>query len=199
MKTETTKSSPEQIWDQLTPIFSNWRGVRPRKHWLNTGLSERVGAKRVRLLEGGESGRKYFDLTKNCSVEDLEYLYVRARVNFEQVTSAARLAIISNVTSVIGAFVLVNQIFPGKIAEQLETLASSEPTQIAITIAISMSLVFCISLIIILFVVGGVGQARDLKHLLELGLARRKVETEGNDKDGIRSAIEQPLADNLLN
>jgi len=109
----------EAIWDKLAKVFNNWAGIRPRKNWLITGLSERAGYKRLRVLEDGKEAAKFFDITKDLNRRELRYLLKRAELNFEQAYSAGRIATVINSTAIIGIVVLFNQIFPGAIAKYL--------------------------------------------------------------------------------
>ncbi len=185
--------SIEQIWDELASVFSNWRGVRPRRHWFTTGFSERLGPARMRRLEGGEDGRRFFQMIENCSVNELEYLHRRAVINFEQVSAAARLAIIMNITSVIAMFVLINQLFPGSIGGMIASAFTGNDAAFAGGL---IAFIF-VSLFILTYCLGGINMARDLKHLLELALARRKISpTDKSYEDALD--VTAPLSDTLL-
>ncbi len=181
----------EAIWDKLSKIFNNWAGIRPRKSWFTTGYSERAGYKRLRILENGREAVKFYDITKDLNMRELRYLLKRAELNFEQAYSAGRINNVISGTAVIGMVVLFNQIFPGTIAKHLfEPLMSNlhRPAAIFVILCYLSALLFFIGNLSYSF--GGTAQARDLKHLLELSLARRdfhdgKRNSEDTDKENI--------------
>jgi len=105
----------EATWDKLAKIFNNWAGIRPRKNWVTTGLTERAGHNRLRVLEDGKEAEKFYVLTKDLNDRDLRYLLKRAELNFEQAYSAARLSTVLNGTILIGFLVLFNQMVSGVI------------------------------------------------------------------------------------
>ena len=171
----------EATWDELAKIFNNWEGIRPRISWLTTGLSERAGYKRLRVLEDGKQAAKFYDITKDLKTRQLRYLLKRAELNFEQAYNAGRISMVINGSAVIGFVVILNQIFPGAIQSFFKFLFLSlnNPTStldvIGSVISLSSFLMGIITLIVVLsYSYGGTAQARDLKHLLELSLARRE-------------------------
>lgn len=176
----------EATWDRLAKVFNNWAGIRPRKSWFKTGLTERAGFRRVRILEDGKEAAKFFDLTKDCTERELRYLLKRAEINFEQAHAASRVNTVLNGTVLIGFIVLFNQIFPGLIAETIKRLFQvSFGFDLAVSLAIMLSGLLMI-IIILSYSHGGTAQARDLKHLLELSLARREFHGgKRHNKDGM--------------
>jgi len=169
----------EETWDALAHQFRNWRGVRPRKSWFVSGLTERAAPTRLRLLEGGPDGKRFFELTKSLDTRDLCYLLVRAEINYEQAQAAARISIILNVTVIIGFIVLINQVFPGRIGSLFVELTLSEILFWLNMLIIILSVMIAVSS----YVYGGAAMARDLKNLLELALARRDFKSTRNATD----------------
>ena len=183
----------EATWDTLAKIFNNWAGIRPRKHWFTKGISERAGYNRLRMLEDGKQAAKFYDATKDLKTRELRYLLKRAELNFEQAYSAGRITTVLNATVMIGIVVLLNQIFPGELGKFFIEVISSVNSSNAIY-AIASLLCFLIGIVSLITVLsysyGGTAQARDLKHLLELSLARReyydgKRHNEDTDKENI--------------
>jgi len=77
----------------------------------------------------------------------------------------------------IGIIVLFNQIFPGELAKLFVDIVASFNTSNAIFGIMSLLcfLIGVITMIVVLsYSYGGTAQARDLKHLIELSLARRE-------------------------
>ena len=190
---ETTQNL-EVIWDELAKTFNNWAGVKPNISWVKFGVSERAGAKRLRVLENGKSAKTLYELTKNLTQRDLRYLHKRAEVNFEQAQAAGRVGTILNGTLLVGAVVLLNQIFPGAIAEVLKLTFLSPWGAYKIYMLITSFLAVLMSVTVLSYSYGGAAKARDLKHLLELSLARREFYEgrrgdEGEDKNILRESL----------
>lgn len=195
---DTKPDSVEAIWDKLAKEFRNWNGVKPRWSWVRTGLSERAGYKRLRILEGGEQAKVYFSLTKTLSGRELSYLHKRSLANFEQAQAAARSATIMNLTIFIGALVIFNQIFPGMIAKVALTLMQSNDS-LGVWLAVITTAMFLIMVIGVLsYSYGGTAQARDLKHLLELSLARRALKDDNVSASSDDGGIGSDLRENFI-
>ena len=187
----------EKIWNKLAKVFRNWNGMKPRWAWFKTGLSERASCNRVRILEGGEQAKTYFSLTKSLSAQQLNYLQVRAQVNLEQAQAAARWATILNLTIFMGVLLIFNQLFPGLIAQKVsELLQSGDIGLIALVVATVIWILLTI-IIVLSYSQGGTSQARDLKHLLELSLARRALRaSQSNSEDA--ADIRSDLRENFI-
>jgi len=183
----------EASWDELAKIFNNWAGIRPRKSWFTAGVSERTGYKRVRVLESGKQAAKFYDITKDLTERELRYILKRAELNLEQAYSAGRITTVLNATVIIGVIVLFNQIFPGEIGKFFkEMIASFDSSDafLGVTLLLGLLMGLAIMIIILSYSYGGTAQARDLKHLIELSLARReyydgKRHNMDNDSEGI--------------
>jgi len=187
----------EAIWDQLAKEFRNWNGVKPRASWIKTGLSERAGYNRLRILEGGRQAKLYFSLTKDLAGRELNYLHRRAEVNLEQAVVAARLATILNLTVFIGALVIFNQLFPGLIAKYALGMMQGGDAAAVIISIFTIALFFATVIGVLSYSHGGTAQARDLKHLLELSLARRAL--RGSDgKEDENAGLDTDLRENFI-
>jgi len=179
MDADKTTNDIEVIWQKLLKAFSNWKAVKPKKSWLKTGLSERLGYRRMENLERSLSAKTFSELTQNLSDDELKYLHNLSRINLEQVTPAARISLIINVTSIIAFFVLVNQMLPGYIAEIMQDLTRQGPnTPLAYGILAGFITFIPIGIFITMYCFGGVAGARDLKNLIELKLARRNLDID---------------------
>jgi len=186
----------EKVWDNLAKEFRNWNGVKPRKSWAQTGLSERAGYNRLRILEGGKQAKIYFSLTKDMSRKELNYLHARASANLEQAQGAGRIATILNLTIFIGAIVIFNQIFPGLIAKTALGLFRSDDGIGVMLAIITTSLFFLTVIGVLSYSHGGTSQARDLKHLLELSLARRDLKKQESQSEAAN--ISTDLRENFI-
>lgn len=192
----TEEKTVEHTWDSLADQFHNFRGVSPRWSWLKNGLSERADRRRVKLLEAGREGRGFQSIVKKCTLHEIQYLLRRSEVNLEQAQAAARVIVVTNVTIFIGFFVLVNQFFPGFLKDILE---SAERNELFSYIGLFIGLI-CLTTLIVSYAHGGVAQARDLKHLLQLEIAKRnfnmgQIASNGSYED---TTIESDLRNNFL-
>lgn len=194
---ETPEPSIETVWDKLTRVFSNKSALRLRRAWFQSGVAERTAAKRLRLLEGGREGKAYFKITQDLSPRDLRYLYARAVVNVELAQNAARVNIVLNVTAIIGFVVLTNQMFPGLFQDYFrDALAETNPIDKALSLLIPL-LIAVVSLSILIYSQAGVAAARDLKHLIQLSLARRDYDV-AEDENNVPSNSVDDLRENFI-
>lgn len=188
----------ETIWDQLTARFSNLNGLKPSTSWFKSGMSERVGHKRVRLLEGRSQARFVSNKLRDLSLDDINYLSTRSIVNLEQAQSAARTTTVLNTTIVIGAIVIFNQIFPGMISDVIkETLSNDNLLDVVLNILISICSI-ALMIGVTAFSHAGAAQARDLKHLLDLELGRRHAFVKSTPAHGSETGIVDDLKDNFI-
>ena len=153
-------------WKPLAEIFTNLSAIRPRRTWLGTGMSERLGAYRMdRLLRSREAVR--FDAAvAGLSRDDLRRLSGMARINLEQAQAASRITIFLNVTILVAALVLSNQLAPG----WLRLLWETGDAGLRVTIATGAVALMGVWAGVSAYSWGGVAAARDLKHLLEIRL-----------------------------
>lgn len=193
-----SESSVDIIWDQLAKRFNNLSGMKPNKSWFKTGMSERTGYKRVRILETGAQAQLFASLTDGLRLPELSYLRCRAIVNLEQAQAAARSATIFNATLIIGIVVVFNQIFPGAIGQMIQGVINTG----SMFEMISGVLIFVCALIIATSVTGyshaGVVQARDLKHLLDLTLAHKGNTVKMTSNQIENNSITTDLRKNFL-
>lgn len=194
---QTQKPSIETVWDKLARVFSNKSALRLRKAWFQTGVAERTAAKRLRLLEGGREGKTYFKITQELSLRDLRYLYARAVVNVELAQNAARVNIVLNVSTVIGFVVLLNQMFPGLFQDYYRyAVAETNPIDQALSLLLPL-LIAVVSLSVLIYSQAGVAAARDLKHLLQLSLARRDYDVAEDENNVLSSSVDD-LRENFI-
>jgi len=144
-------------------------------------------------LESGKQAAKFYDITKDLTERELRYILKCAELNLEQAYSAGRITTVLNATVIIGVIVLFNQIFPGVIGKFFkEMIASFDSSDafLGVTLLLGLLMGLAIMIIISSYSYGGTAQARDLKHLIELSLARReyydgKRHNMDNDSEGI--------------
>ena len=152
-------------WERIERIFTNASGIRPGKGWMS-GLSERVGAKRVSRLLSRPEAKALDAVVAGVSVSDLRRLREMGRINFEQAQGAFRLTVFSNVTILVALLAISNQIAPGWIAEFWAAADSTERAAHLSGVVVGV----IISAWITFYAYSGVSSARDLNHLLDLHL-----------------------------
>jgi len=179
-------TSVDKVWDELLVEFSNWKMVKPKKNWISKGMPNRINHSRMQSLMKSPMAKAYFEKTKDFSDSEFRHLNTLSRINLEQVTPAARLTMIMNVSTLLGFFLILNQVFPGFIGRALSgflrgDFASANAQGIAYAIVCMMIFFIPFAAGVTLYCYGGVSGARDLKNLTELSLSRRGI--SGNNEN----------------
>ncbi len=168
-----TKTSVEDLWDDIVALFSNKIGSRHAVKVMTTGLSPRLGHLRVRNLEKTESAQKLNELTRDLALEDLKYLYSRAIVNKDQAEAAARITIALNVSFVVGAIFFLNLISPNFLNIALENIIEGKAPFYLIFFTAVMALYMVFGIFHFARSFAATNTARDLENLLHMELAKR--------------------------
>ena len=198
-KLKPIKSAPATVFDAggvwacLRQCFTIWDAVRPKRSW-SAGFSSRMGSDRLSKLVDGGPARKAARILDGLDARELRRIRAAAEVNLEQAQGAARVAVLSNITVFLGGIVLLNQLFPGVLAE----LWNSDDDEWRgawragiVTGAILFPVMF---MWVASYAYAVVASARDLKHVVELHLAGvedGRLSTpgpEGSPLDDLRSA-----------
>lgn len=170
----------DKIWEELLIAFSNWKMVKPKKSWLQSGMPNRINHHRMMRLKNSSMAKTFFKTTKDFSDDEFKYLHTLTKLNLEQVTPAARLTMIMNVTVIIGLFVILNQALPGYLAEILGRFFDgnyANSHERGLTYAAIFGLLSFIPFAsgVTLYYYGGIAGARDLKNLTEFSMGRRGI------------------------
>ena len=169
-----TVSITDGAWPKLQAIFSARSVLRPGLKWFTSMGMERLAGNRLDILLGARGARKAAPLLEGLPESELRRLLALARINFEQAQATARLAVLLNITGVIAALVLSNQLFPGWVADYMVAEDAVDAVLIAIVVLIGVG----IALYYGLYALGAVVGARDLQHVLEIHLLNRKADAE---------------------
>ena len=186
-----TASAADRLWREAMHLFSNFRGMRPRKSWAS-GLSVGTGPKRLERLTGSKGAAQLMPKLEALSDRELSIFRTYARINLEQAEAAMRLSLIANITIPVGFLVILNQFFPGTVQKVFEY--SGPEAMLA-----GFGLVAVILLMLIWYSYAGVFQARDISHLAAVAAAKRGAgasdEKDGGDGDeaGPLEAVEPLL------
>ncbi len=179
MTEDATRATANSVWAEATSLFSNVRGMRPRRSWF-TGLSVGAGRHRLERLTRSKAAGKL--MPRILALPDAEFAVFRTyvQVNFEQAQSAMRLTLIANITIPVGFLVIANQFFPGLVQDFID-FTSLDATLIALGTA---GAALCLA---IWYCYAGVFQARDLAHLTAIAAAKRGADPQtgvnGDDID----------------
>lgn len=180
-----------ELWREAMRLFSNFRGMRPRRSWMS-GLSVGTGPKRLERLTASKGAAQLMPKLERLSDRELSIFRTFARINLEQAEAAMRLSLIANITIPVGFLVILNQFFPGTVLELVE-YAGPEAMLVGVGLAAGLLL------ILIWYSYAGVFQARDISHLAAIAAAKRGAgasdqEGSGNsDETGPLEAVEPLL------
>ncbi|RIJ25817.1 hypothetical protein D1224_01470 [Henriciella barbarensis] len=186
-----TPTTADQLWRDTMRVFSNFRGMRPRKSWLS-GLSVGTGPKRLERLTNSKGAAQLMPKLEALSDRELSVFRTFGRINLEQAEAAMRLSLIANITIPVGFLVILNQLFPGPVQNVFEY--SGPEAMLG-----GIGLVAVILLMLIWYSYAGVFQARDISHLAAIAAAKRGAglsdEKDGGDGDeaGPLEAVEPLL------
>ena len=188
---EGAASTADRLWREAMHLFSNFRGMRPRRSWAS-GLSVGTGPKRLERLTGSKGAAQLMPKLERLSDRELVIFRTYARINLEQAEAAMRLSLIANITIPVGFLVILNQFFPGTVLELVE-YAGPEAMLVGVGLAAGLLL------ILIWYSYAGVFQARDISHLAAIAAAKRGAgvsDQEGSgdsDEPGPLEAVEPLL------
>ena len=179
MTGNSPQPSADAVWAEVSALFSNVRGMRPRKSWF-TGLSVGAGRHRLERLTASKAARTIMPRIEALSDSGFALFQTYVRVNFEQAQAAMRLTLIANITIPVGFLVIANQFFPGLVQDFID-FTSLDATLIALGTA---GAALCLA---IWYCYAGVFQARDLSHLTAIAAAKRGADPQtgvnGDDMD----------------
>lgn len=171
---EGAASKADRLWREAMRLFSNRRGMRPRRSWMS-GLSVGTGPKRLERLMASRGARQLLPKLEALSDRELVIFRTYARINLEQAEAAMRLSLIANITIPVGFLVILNQFFPGTVQELFD-YAGVEAMLGGIAAAA------VVLLLLIWYSYAGVFQARDISHLAAIAAA--KCGASASDDEG---------------
>lgn len=172
-------------WVAIQALFSAKDIMRPRMAWLN-GISSRLSGRRLgRLMEGKNVGRlaAYLD---QCSDDRLKALRTYAAINLEQAMAAFRMTIIANVSAPIVLISVVHQFLDGGLGAFLTKIHQGDPSSI-LGMLIGGGIGVLMLLLVIMYAVANLNQARDIRHLIDLLGADRGIYFGLEDAEDLHS------------
>ena len=72
-----------ELWREAMRLFSNFRGMRPRRSWMS-GLSVGTGPKRLERLTSSKAAAQLMPKLETLSDRELVIFRTYARINLEQ-------------------------------------------------------------------------------------------------------------------
>ena len=198
-KRKPLKSAPTTVfdtrgeWARLRQCFTVWDAVRPKRSW-SAGFSSRMGSDRLAKLVDGPPAQKAARILDGLGRREVRRIRAAADINLEQAQGAARVAVLSNITVFLGGIVLLNQLFPGLLADLWDTDNDEWRGAWRAGIVTGAVLFPVMFVWVASYAYAVVASARDLKHVVELHLAGMEdgrlatPAPEGSPLDDLRSA-----------
>ena len=165
-----------ELWREAMRLFSNFRGMRPRRSWMS-GLSVGTGPKRLERLTSSKAAAQLMPKLETLSDRELVIFRTYARINLEQAEAAMRLSLIANITIPVGFLVILNQFFPGTVQELFDYTGVE-----AMLGGIAAAAV--VLLMLIWYSYAGVFQARDISHLAAIAAGKRGAGASDQESGG---------------
>lgn len=166
------QNSVEKDWETVQSLFPARKSFT--SHSWAFGVSSRLGRKRIAKLQQAKSSQALGDFLSSCDSARIKALRTYAAINLEQTIAAFRITIIVNVSIPLLFFTIVNQLFPGTIrgvyAAAFQEGGMTAWVQLNVLLTAFIALV-----IILLFAVASLNQARDIRHLIDLIAAERGI------------------------
>lgn len=179
---ETPKTARED-WEHIAALFKAGAAMRPTRTWFN-GMSSRLDYKRMEKLQKTKQAKALESYLSKLSDKRIKTLRTFAAVNQEQTLAAFRVTLLGNVSVPILLVTFFNQVTQGGFTQFFKNLKAEDPTFFAVLIAGILGGVTVIALLAI-FAIANLGQARDLRHLLDIHAAERGIYFGLEDMDDL--------------
>jgi len=147
--------------------------MRPTRTWLN-GMSTRMDFKRLEKLRKSKAATTLFEYFETIADHRIKTLRTFAAINQEQTLAAFRVTLLGNVSVPILLVTFTNQITGGGVTEIFRMMQVENPMVFSITISGLIGGVIAIALVAI-YALANLGQARDLRHLIDIYAAERRI------------------------
>ena len=157
-------------WDEIVGLFKARTAFQPSKFWMS-GLSSRLGSKRLSRLRTTKRALRLESLLNAASNRDVKALRTFAAVNQEQATAAFRLTMVNNITWPVGFLAIIHQFSPNGLGGLLQ---NSFKTDFLFLSVLGATVIVCV-IGVALFALANLSQARDIRHLIDLHAAERGI------------------------
>ena len=159
-------------WTAIQAMFPAYRAISS-KNWAYA-ISNRMHGTRLTKLREGRWATALSELLKRRGDARLKALRTFAAINHEQAVAAFRLTLVVNVSVPVLILTLLNQAFPGAVGRF--STESLDAGQLAFWLQLNILLTALVFLLVILiYSVCALNQARDIRHLIDLFAAERGI------------------------
>lgn len=170
-------------WAHIAALFKAGPAMRPTRTWLN-GMSSRLDYLRMEKLQNTKQAKALKTYLSGLSDKRIKTLRTFAAVNQEQTLAAFRVTLLGNVSVPILLVTFFNQVTQGSFTQFFKTMRAEDPTFFTVFMAGILGGVAVIALLAI-FAVANLGQARDLRHLMDIHAAERGIYFGLEDMDDL--------------
>ncbi|WP_298918603.1 hypothetical protein [uncultured Algimonas sp.] len=181
-QSETT--SPRDDWNGLLDLFGAGRLRRAMK-W-SFGFSPRLSRRRIAHLQDTGGAVAVSTLLARRDAACIKALRTYAAVNHEQAAAALRITAIVNVSIPVIVLTLATQMSDGAFWADIMSVYSATPLGWVVPVALLSGLLLATS-ILLGSGAARLGEARDLRHLIELHAAERGIYFGLEDEDDMPS------------
>lgn len=170
-----TETTAREDWDEIQALFPASKGIT-RKSFEN-GMSSRLSAKRMQRLMGGKSAQKLDAMLSERGLERVKALRTFASINHEQALAAFRITVVTNVSIPVILLTVMNIIAPNLLEElrELINMVAHVSFQTQLAPALFLTVVALWTALFLTYAVLCLGQAREIRHLIDLHAAERGV------------------------
>ena len=178
--------TPPPSWTRWLEVQALYPvGVSRRISLANSfGISGRLATNRLSRLLHTRPARALLRRLEGMDPDALKALRIHAALNEEQARAAFRTTMVANISAPLIGLAVVNQSFPGWLSDLMDRPGAADTV-----LAFAVLSVLTIALIVF-FSLSASNHARDLRHLIDIGAARRGVFFGAEDADGAGDVIE---------
>jgi len=171
-------------WAQIQSLFPR-SGGRRMLTWVS-GVSPRLGRHRLSRLLALPATGPLAALLDQRDIGRIKALRTYAAINLEQASAALRMTIIVNVSIPVIIIAILSQVSSGQVWADLWSFYTEEAYQ---WLALAVPLVLALITVLIVLASGAtqLGQARDIRHLIDLFAADRGIYFGLDDMDDLQA------------
>ena len=183
-----TETTAREDWDEIQALFPARKGIRRQS--FENGMSSRLSGKRMKRLMGSDSAQKLDALLSERGLERVKALRTFASINHEQALAAFRITVVTNVSIPVILLTVMNILAPNLLdsLRNLFNIIANVSFQTQLAPVLFLSVVALWTATFLTYAVLCLGQAREIRHLIDLHAAERGVYFGLEDMDEGSSA-----------
>lgn len=172
---EARETTAREDWNTIQSMFPAKKAIT-RLSYAN-GMSSRLSRKRMKRMMSGVSATNLEKFLQSRDLERVKALRTFASVNHEQALAAFRLSTVINVSLPVILLTMINILTPSLLDEirSISNLFTDAPLQTRIILPIMLILAFIATFGVLIYGLLSLGQAREIRHLIDLHAAERGV------------------------